>query len=274
MKKVLLVVVAALCFGCGGGKTDITVLSYNIRYSTAGDGPHSWDARKQSTLDMFRDVKPDLVGMQEVLKDQFDYITGNMPEYGVIGTGRDDGRDEGEMMAVMYLKKRFELAGSGDFWLSETPDKVSRGWDGACNRMVTWLKLRDRRTGEEVYFFNTHLDHVGEQARAGGAELIVEKIREIAGMDNIMFLTGDFNAGPDDGVLAPIAAAFPSARDNAPETDRGPTFNDWGRSNHTQPIDHIYYRKAVPLVFEVIKDGYGSVYISDHYPVKAVFEME
>lgn len=274
MKKIIfLLLAAAACLNCGGGKKQITVLSYNIRYATANDGANSWDNRKSSTLKMFNDIKPDLVGMQEVLKNQYDYIAENMSEYGMAGVGRDDGEYGGEMMAVMYRKKRFELLETGNFWLSQTPEKVSKGWDGACNRMVTWLRLRDKKLGKEVFLFNTHLDHEGQKARAESSKLIVAKIREIAG-DNIVFLTGDFNAGPDNGVLAPIAAAYLSARDEAPETDNSPTFNDWGQSSYPEPIDHIYYQDAVPLVFEVVKDGYGSEYISDHYPVKAVFRFE
>lgn len=276
MKKIFLFIITSIIFiSCGGagGSNQITVMSYNIRYNEPNDGEHKWDLRKNSTLEMFKDIKPELVGMQEVLKDQFDYIADNMDDYEVIGTGRDDGAFGGEMMAVMYLKKRFELINTDNFWLSETPERVSKGWDGACNRMVTWLQLRDKRTDKEIFFFNTHLDHIGPEARLGGSQLIVNKIKEIAG-DNIVFLTGDFNAGPDDGVLAPITTTYLSARDTAPETDHSPTFNDWGKSNYPQPIDHIYYQHAEPVVFKVITDGYGSQYISDHYPVKAVFKID
>lgn len=274
-RNLLLGILIVICCGCGRKTAHddrIAVLSYNIRHSGGDDGDNSWKFRRESSLAMFRDIGPDLAGMQEVLKDQLDYIAGNMPEYGVIGTGRDDGNAAGEMMAVMYRKERFEMVFSDSFWLSETPGEVSRGWDGACNRMVTWMLLKDRLTGKNIYFFNTHLDHAGERARGESVKLIAGKIDEIAGKGTVI-LTGDFNAAEDDGIMAPLAGMLDSARGNAPETDFSPTFNGWGKESITYPIDHIFYRGVEPVSFTVVKDGYGSAYLSDHYPVKAVFGL-
>ena len=120
---------------------------------------------------------PTVFGIQEGYLFQVKYIEENLPQYGRVGVGRDDGKEGGEIMAVFYLRDRYDLLDHGDLWLSETPDRVSRGWDGACNRTMTWVHLREKATGKELYYFNTHLDHKGvvgaprgcEARRAGGA---------------------------------------------------------------------------------------------------------
>lgn len=277
----LLLFAAAVLQACGaGGKTDdyLKVITYNIRLSAADDGENCWEHRKHATLKMIATAEPDLIGMQEVMSDQYDYLAENTGEhYGLVGAGRDDGVRSGEMMAVMYKKERFDKLDEGHFWLSETPDEVSHGWDGACNRMVTWLKLRDKRNGREIYLFNTHLDHRGEVARLEGSRLVAERIAAIAG-NSAFALTGDFNALPDDPVLAPLKESFPSARDHAHVTDWKNTFNGFRdipepeiNSKGDLVIDHIYYGGLEPLEFRTLDGDYGAPYISDHYPVEALF---
>ena len=250
----------------------LKVMSFNIRQSgVPEDGANGWNYRKVPCVAMIRDQKPDLIGMQEVLAEQSDYLTERLTEYGKVGLGRDDGKREGEQMSVFYRLDRFELADSGHFWLSETPDEVSCGWDGACNRMCTWIGLKERQSGKTVYLFNTHLDHMGPVARKEGALLLVAKIKEIAGR-NMVFLTGDFNANPDDLILVPLFKKFGSARDKAPVTDRHGTFNGWGNAPSNIILDYIFYQKASPVEFQTITKGYGCPFISDHYPIIATFK--
>ncbi|MCD7970738.1 MAG: endonuclease/exonuclease/phosphatase family protein [Alistipes sp.] len=273
--KLLTLLPLAAMMACGGAvNTDDTIkaISYNIRYDNPRDGENSWDNRREATLQMLATEDPDLVGMQEVLYSQFLFLEENAPQYGIVGVGRDDGYRGGEMMAVMYKKERFDKTDEGHFWLSETPDEVSLGWDGACNRMVTWLSLHDKATDRDLYFFNTHLDHIGPDARTQGSNLVAEKIIAITGGAPFI-LTGDFNADPSDPVLDGLNGSFPSARDNAPSTDRRATFNGFGKDGGTV-IDHIYYRGFEPMVFRTLDGDYGAPYISDHYPVEAVFSYD
>lgn len=149
--------------------TELKLLSYNIRYIGApGDeGDFAWDARKEASIGMIRDVKPDIIGFQEPRRQQVAYLVEQLPEYGHIATGRDLGarEDPGEHLMIMYLRKKYELVDHGHFWLSPTPGEVSLGWDGRCRRVTVWARLRDRSTGREFCFFDTHLDHLGKTAR-------------------------------------------------------------------------------------------------------------
>lgn len=173
------------------------VMSFNIRYGTAQDGENHWERRKEFVVETIRKFNPDLLGTQETLGFQRDYLADNLPEYAVLGVGRDDGGDKGEMMALYYRRDRFEELSGGHFWLSETPAVVgSKSWDSSLPRMVTWVKLRDKTTStaRPIVFFNTHFDHRGQMARLESARLLRRKVEELAA-DCSVIVTGDFNAG-------------------------------------------------------------------------------
>lgn len=175
----------------------VRVMSFNIRYGTAKDGENHWDRRKDFLVDTIKAFGPDLLGTQETLGFQRDYLAQNLPEFEKFGVGRDDGQERGEMMALFYRRDRFEKLDGGHFWLSETPDKVgSKNWDSALPRMVSWVRLRDRQqeTAEQFVFFNTHFDHMGSQARLESARLLRRQIESI-GQRHSVIVTGDFNAG-------------------------------------------------------------------------------
>lgn len=189
---------------------DLRVMSFNIRYGTANDGENHWNKRKEFLVDTVRAFNPDLLGTQETLGFQRDYLAEHLSEYEAIGVGRDHGDERGEMTAVLFRKERFEKLAVGHFWLSETPDVPgSKSWDTSLTRMVTWLKLKDRKATppSEYFFFNTHFDHRGQLARQESARLIRRKIAEIAKSEPAI-VTGDFNAG--EGSL-PYQAMFAEA---------------------------------------------------------------
>ena len=177
MKKITLLLLLAACFSmpafAGNGAKPIKLISYNLRNSGGKDGDNAWMKRRHATPQMISQEAPDVFGVQEGLIDQLQYIDAECPQYARVGAARDDGAQQGETMAVYYLRDRFDLIDSGTFWLSETPDKVSRGWDGACNRTVTWVELKDKESGKEFFYFNTHLDHNGMVAREVGVKLLV-----------------------------------------------------------------------------------------------------
>jgi len=189
------------------GAPDVRVMSYNIRYGTANDGENHWDKRKEFLVATIKAFNPDLLGTQETLGFQRDYLAANLPGYDVLGVGRDDGQEKGEMTALYYKRDRFEKLDGGHFWLSETPDVPgSKSWDTSLTRMATWVKLRDRRDpkAKPIVYFNTHFDHRGEQARVEAARLLRRRLAEASKTARVL-ITGDFNAGDDTG---PYTALF------------------------------------------------------------------
>ena len=216
---------------------------------------------------MLQDKHPDIFGVQEAYDFQIDYITENLPEYASIGVGREDGKKSGEHMPIFYNTASIKMLKWDTFWLSETPEQPSLGWDAACRRTATWALLE--KEGHRFYYVNTHLDHVGKEAQKNGLALIVDRIADINPEGYPMVLTGDFNVTPDDPVLDDLETKMLSARDNAEETDHLGTFNGWGNSDSV--IDYIWYSGFASCDrFETVRTQYGNIpYISDHYPVHA-----
>jgi len=273
MKKLVLIIVAvllplALC--AKGDKEGVVAMSFNIRYGTADDGTNSWQYRYPATAMMLEEHLPDVVGLQEALYDQMDYIVTVLDKtYKAVGVGRDDGKKKGEIMALLYNYKTTKLLKWGTFWLSDTPDKPSRGWDGACNRCATWAIMKDKATGRKYFVVNTHIDHVGPEAQQKGVRLVADKIAEMNKNGLPVIVTGDFNMDISNDYLAPMKEGFQNARATAVVTDDHYSFNGWGKSWST--IDYVWYKDFTCTRFETVtKPYYERTFISDHYPVKAV----
>ncbi|MBQ5915312.1 MAG: endonuclease/exonuclease/phosphatase family protein [Alistipes sp.] len=280
MKKIFSIVLFALALcvavSCSTeqAKEPIKVISYNIRcgVNPGQDGENNWEYRKQASINMINDEKPTIFGLQEALPPHLEYLKEQLPQYASYGIARDDGKTEGEYMTIYYLKDEVELLDCGTFWLSETPETPSMGWDAACKRTCTWAKMRMKRSGKEFAYLNTHLDHVGKVAQREGLALMMKRAAEIVPDGMPVFVTADFNCVTSDPIFEPIKAVMKDARETAPQTDRRATFNGW-KPNATAVIDHIFYRGAEPKSFRVLCDkNYGAPYISDHYPV--VLEAE
>lgn len=277
MKRTLYLLLAAGTLVLGACSHDnrqtLKVISYNIRLGMADDGDNSWDNRKGATLTMVDRERPDLLGIQEGLIDQVQYLEEHCPQYARLGVGRDDGAEGGEIMALYYLRDRFEPLANGDFWLSETPDTVSRGWDAACNRTVTWGLFRDKESKREVCYLNTHLDHMGSTAREESIRLIVRKIAQIAPEGTAVVLGGDFNSPTDHVIFRPLDRTLLSARDASPVTDHKGTFTGFEKPDSAILLDHLFFSGLQPVSFRTLDQDYGAPYISDHYPIEAVFEL-
>lgn len=250
------------------GTDGLKVMSYNIRLGSADDGTNSWALRYSATGEMLDDQKPDVFGVQEALEYQVRYIE-EMCGYESVGVGRDNGKKEGEFMSIFWNKKAVSMLKWGTFWLSETPDKPSLGWDAECRRTATWALMKDKRTGNRFYFVNTHLDHKGEEAQKNGLRLIMEKIADINPDGYPMILTGDFNMEPDNANLSELDSMMQSARKIAQKTDSHDTFNKWGRGKGI--IDYIYVSgfSSCPEYQTVTKRYADRKFISDHYPICA-----
>ena len=250
---------------------DLKVMSYNIRMGVAKDGTNSWEFRYPATAMMIEDQKPDVFGVQEAYAFQIKFIEENCLDYDAVGVGRDDGKSKGEFMSIFWNKKTTKMLKWGTLWLSETPDKPSRGWDAACKRTATWALMKDKRTGKKYYFVNTHLDHKGREAQKNGLALIVSRIGEINPSGYPMVLTGDFNVTPDDPVLTDLDKLMDSTRKIAEKTDNLATFNGWGKAKPNMVIDFVYvsgFSKCTE--YQTVTKKYADrKFISDHFPIYA-----
>ncbi|MGE4585950.1 MAG: endonuclease/exonuclease/phosphatase family protein [Mangrovibacterium sp.] len=272
MTKYLLAVV--LFIGAIGGlyaqKSDpVIVATYNLRYNNPGDGVNAWPNRKEQVKALIRYHEFDIFGTQEGLIDQLNDLC-EMKEYAYVGAGRDDGKQAGEHSAIFYRKDRFKLIENGDFWLSETPDEPSFGWDAACRRICSWTKFRDMKTGKEFYFFCVHFDHQGVQARKESGKLMVEKIAEIAGAAPV-FCVGDLNSTPETEQVRTIKSLLHDSREVSALAPYGPegTFNSFDlNAPMRNRIDYIFVSDEIKVLkYAVLTDSYEQHYPSDHQPV-------
>jgi len=179
----------------------LRIMSFNIRYGTADDGENSWPNRRDLLIGALRDEAPDLVGTQEALRFQLDFIKESLPEYGEIGVGRVDGRESGEYSAILYNKEKVEPLDSGTFWFSDTPGiPGSTSWGNTITRICTWARFSDIEGGRTFYLFNLHLDHRSQESREKSVELLADRILSRSHPDPVI-VTGDFNAGEDNPAI-------------------------------------------------------------------------
>lgn len=247
-------------------------MTYNIRYGNAADGENHWNNRKEFLQGQMAFYKPDIIGIQEALHFQVHFIDSSFVNYNFVGVGRDDGKEKGEYSAIFYNKDKFKNLKQDTFWLSETPDKISVGWDAAMERICTYTLLEDKITKQKFWIFNTHFDHIGEQARIESAQLIYNKINAI-NVDNFpVILMGDFNLKPDSKPIVFLADKLNDAMKGSLEKPFGPTgtFNGFKFNEPvTDRIDYIFTSKKnmEVLQYAVLSDSKDCKYPSDHLPV-------
>jgi endonuclease/exonuclease/phosphatase family metal-dependent hydrolase len=277
-----LAIIASLFIGCTQ-PDELRVMSFNLRYGTAADGPDRWEHRKESVVRTIAAFQPDVLCTQECLALQADYVSKKLRIYDFVGAGREDGQREGEMVAIFIRRERLEVMEQGHFWLSDTPEESgSVGWDAACTRMVTWVKVRTKSDPpEQFYVFNTHFDHRGATARIESAILLRKRLRMIAGSEPII-LAGDFNAPPDSSSDSPyrqlragVGRAAVPLRDTYRQVhrtvraDEG-TFHGFTGRLTGQRIDWILATPHFDCVRAAIDHSNSAGrYPSDHFPVRA-----
>lgn len=248
--------------------------TFNIRYDNPEDSLNNWQYRKDRVAEFIKDKDLDIVGMQEVLDNQLNDLKERLPEYAEVGVGREDGNTKGEYAPLFFKKDKFDVLDSNTFWLSQYPDSVGFiGWDGACTRIATWAKLRDKESGKIFMAVNTHFDHVGTEARTKSALLIIDKIKEIVG-DKPAVLTGDFNVSDKWDAYQTITTnefvlkdAYKIA-DNVEGVDY--TFHDFGKipPSECEKIDFIFVTPQIRVLnAEIPEEGNDSIgFLSDHNP--------
>ena len=253
------------------------VMTLNIRLDLASDGPNAWDERKADMAFFVSSRHPDFFCLQEGLIQQLRYLDRQLPSYRRIGAGRDDGADKGEFSAVYYDTARFALVRSTTFWLSDTPDTVSVGWDAALPRVCTYGLFRDKPSGKLVHLFNTHFDHMGVVARDKSAILILDRIAEWTTDDERVILAGDLNSGPQERPVAFLRDRLIDGADIAPYGLVGPP-GTWNGFDPTvtpdRRIDYIFVRNLDVVTYRHLDDRRkNGLWISDHLPVRATLKM-
>ena len=255
----------------------VELITYNIRMNTSSDGEHAWPYRKDDVAALFSFHRADIFCVQEALPEQMDDLEAAFPDFTYEGVGRDDGKRLGEFSAVFYNHKRFKKLDGGTFWLSENPGECSFGWDAVCRRICSWVKLEDVETGALLHVFNTHFDHKGEVARRESAQLILDKIKEIAGGNEGVVLCGDFNLSPGSEPISLIQSRLHDAFQvslQAPygsvATYHGFTYDDPPRER----IDYVFVSDNVKVLrYGGLTDSRDRTFFSDHLPVLVTLQL-
>ncbi len=286
---VVAVLLGVLLAGCGapqGAKKTsaqaptLAVMTFNVRYGTARDGENDWAHRRAFFFDTIRAADPDVIGFQEALAFQVKEACAELPGYQVVYACREDGKEKGESCAILFRGARLSLDESGTFWLSDTPEIVgSNTWKAACVRICTWVRLTEKQSHRSFYVFNTHLDHVREEARVKGIGLILERIDARGHKDEPVILTGDFNAG-EETPAARLAAEHLSdtyravhPRGAAGDEPAG-TFNNFKNQKDGEKIDYIFVTPGTPVeAAEIVRTTREGRNASDHFAVTARVRM-
>lgn len=260
----------------------LRVMTWNIRLDTPDDGPNQWQYRKDGLCDEIKKLHPDILGVQEALYNQMKDMRKGLKGYKSIGVGRDDGKNRGEFSALFFNKIELSLVRSGTFWLSETPDIAgSRGWDAACNRIVTWAEFIDKTSGKHFISMNTHFDHMGEQARVESAKFILVKINELAHQLPVI-LTGDFNITNKHRAYRILTFSeneyvLSDTRERPGIIKNGPDCSYIGFPHSGEPEELIDFILAT-WDFKVISSTTidfrsGDKYLSDHLPIISELQL-
>lgn len=280
-KQILALLAAALLLGSCAEQAKVNVrwATFNIRYDNPQDSLNNWQYRKERVCQFIKDQRLDVVGMQEVLHNQFEDLRKGLPGYEGIGVGRDDGKKAGEYAPLFYRKDKYEVLDSNTFWLAENPDSAGMmGWDAACVRIATWAKLKDRVTGKVFMAVNTHFDHVGEEARRQSALLIIRRIKEIVGTRPAV-VTGDFNVTDASDAYKTITTNEFVMKDAYKEAARvigvDYTFHDFARipAEECEKIDFIFVTPQVAVKSTEIPAEVPEALLSDHNPQLADLEF-
>ena len=248
-----------------------SIISYNIRYDNNWDIENSWKIRRNKISKILVQYSPSIIGIQEGLLNQVQYIDSSLIDYDYVGVGRDDGKMKGEFCAIYFDTTRYVLLKNSTFWLSETPDTISVGWDAALERICTYGLFKDRITKEEFLVFNTHFDHIGVVAREKSSELILKRINKINHQSLPVILMGDFNSIPNSSPVKEIKTELSDALQISLEKLQGPrgTFNGFNEDLPIEKrIDYIFTNDLKVLSYTHINDRLNNNrHISDHLPV-------
>jgi endonuclease/exonuclease/phosphatase family metal-dependent hydrolase len=264
-------------------KDAIQVMTFNVRCDNPEDSTFAWKNRARQVCDFLTNEKPDIIGVQEVLWNQYEVLDSALTDYNSVGVGRDDGIKAGEMNPIFYRKDRFELVRTITFWLSDTPEVPgSKGWGSSLPGIVTWVELVDENSKKHFFCFNTHFAHDSNSARILSSKLLLKEVEKIStGFPFI--ITGDFNMRPKShgyNILTGPDESVPLFKDSYVISEKKPsgpsgTFNGFDIKTRNGRIDYVFVRNGMKVTDHktIIKKEHG-IFISDHWPVKATIMLK
>lgn len=251
-----------------------SMMTFNLRLDTMEDGENRWDKRKHMIVDIVKERKPIVVGIQEGLHHMLTYLQEALPHYAQLGSGREGGQ-YGEYNAILYDKHVFTCIRQGQFWLSKSRDQAnSVSWGSACPRICTWAMFAWKDSPErKVTVFNTHLDHASQLARINGVKVIGEEIRKTNNLSvDPVILMGDMNVSRQDEVIQYIRSnGFQEAVDDLDEV----SFHGFSSDRREwEQIDYLFYSDSLKMETVYLdKRKENGRYPSDHFPIIGIFSF-
>ncbi len=288
MKKYFIwstIIILSAFAGCSRNseKNAIEIMTFNVRYDNPQDSINAWPNRAHQVCNLILDEKPDILGMQEVLLNQYEVLDSVLTDYISTGVGRDDGAKGGEMNPVFFRKERFDLVRTITFWLSETPETPgSKGWGASLPRIVTWMELVDKNNHMHFFYFNTHFAHDSDSARIESSKILLKEVNKIASGFPFI-ITGDFNMPPTSmgyAILTGPDESVPLIKDSYVISEKRPsgpiyTFNGFSDNPGNERIDYIFVKSGMKVLnYSTMVKNEKGVFISDHWPVKATVLLE
>lgn len=267
--RTTLFILLVITWGAAYGQTSL--MTYNLRCNTENDKDNWWEYRKEEVAELILRYEPDILGIQEGLHGQVEFLNQKLKYYKYIGVGRDDGKIKGEFTALLYNTNTYKLIQNYTYWLSETPEEVSVGWDAAMERIVTYGSFVNRQSSDTLHVFNCHYDHIGQEARENSSRLILSLIERNNLQNAQLVVMGDFNARPEDRSITILTESLQDSYTSVLKDPQGPvgTFNNFDPQHQlTDRIDYILVRNLAVQSYRAIDDKRtNGLYPSDHLPV-------
>ena len=275
MKNILILILSGLFFvfnSCSNTSEKINIMTYNIRLDTETDGINMWDNRKEGIVSLIKEEDVDILGIQEALPDQIDYLSNQLKDYNYIGEGRNGG-NSGEYSAIYFKSEKISLKEEETFWLSETPRVPSIGWDAAINRIVTLGVFYIKNSKKELIVYNTHFDHIGKVAREKSAIMILNHITKNNYLDKSLVVMGDLNANTDEPPIKVLSEKLEDSFKMMPLKDSIGTFNGFDiNSKLSDRIDYVFTKNIKIIDYRHIdKKLPNGLWPSDHLPILVTY---
>lgn len=254
-----------------------SAMSYNIRYDNPKDGENWWKKRKEAVVTLINTYHPEVFGIQEGKHHQVQYLDSSLTQYNYIGVGRDDGKTKGEYSALFYDTTKYTVTKQSTFWLSEQSNEISVGWDASMERICTYGLFEHKETGNKIWIFNTHYDHIGVQAREMSSKLIVSKIEELNKSEFPIIFMGDLNSVPESNAIQTLTTTLEDTFHLSTQNHKGPigTFNGFDPSIPLDNrIDYVFVKGiAVTSHLHINDKRTDGFFISDHLPVLVTLQF-
>ena len=279
MRYFVLIIITLALVSCTRESESYRVMTYNIRYDNPNDGPDQWAHRKKQLCEQIKAQQLDVFGVQEALHHQLMYIDSSFVNYQYVGVGRDDGKTKGEYSAIFYNTDTFNVKDQGTFWLSDTPESISVGWDASMERICTYALFENVASKVQFWVFNAHFDHIGDMARLNSAKLIVEKIQQFNNNNLPVILMGDLNLTPESKPIVYLSELMNDTKtvSATPPTGMTGTYNSFKTDQAVNDrIDYIFTSKqnVEVMQYRVLSETHNGRYLSDHFAVVVEVQIQ